>query len=237
MVDAITDMMSMLGVVVNAGIGFWFIAMALIFVGLGAWFMMNRRYPKVKFLIEKGGVMGKYNRRLDGKLIMEDNIMSILLNKHPLAESIDDFNRIYFMADGWRYFAFEENGALIPGIITRNDARGKVVIEPEEVRMGRKVAIRYNEAKKFATEQVKAQEPIGLALIIALPTALIVCMFVLGMYLAQDSLVKSVQSAMGDAKEMAYYSNATIGQLNIMMAKNGITGIKKYNATGGSGGS
>lgn len=232
MADVFADALGPLAGILNLGVGFWFIAFSLVMVGIGAWIIFNRRYPTQLFMLDKNGVVSFSTFRLDGNLILPNNMLTILLSRPALSESLTDFERVYVMGKGWVYEAWYENGALLPLHRRRVKADGEAFVEPEELSQGRKVALRYVEAKKFAQQQVKSSEPLGLALITALPTALVVCMFVIGLYLAVDSLVQNSQKAAQTNMETMKLANATMVQMNLLLEKSGMPKVTFYNASG-----
>ena len=232
MADDLGNMMNMASGFLNLGVGFWIILFCIMAVGLLAFVLFNKRYPKVLFRVNKEGVEMDMVFRLDGDLVLDDNIIAILMNKQEMKENVRDFKRVFVLGKGYVYKAFMLHGTLIPEVSRLSDDESVVYVNPEELRMGQKVYRRYAEGLKFSHEQVKAQEPLGLALIIALPIALVVGVFVLGLYLAQDSLVKNAQTAATINMQTMQLANATFTQMNTILTKQGYTPVTLYNASG-----
>jgi hypothetical protein len=205
-------------------------------VGLIAFVLFNKRYPKVLFRVNKEGVEMDIVFRLDGDMVLDDNILAILMNRQDMKENVRDFKRVFVHKKGFVYKAFMLHGSLIPEVSRLSDDQSVVYVNPEELRMGQKVFRRYAEGIKFSHEQVKAQEPLGLALIIALPIALVVGVFVLGLYLAQDSLVKNATTASQINLQTMQLANATFAQMNQILESKGYTPVTLYNASGERGG-
>jgi hypothetical protein len=232
MADDLTTAWTTIQGFLNVGIGFWIILFCILAVGLAAFVLFNRRYPKCLFRVNKEGVEVDIVFRLDGDLVLDDNILAILMNRQEMKENVRDFKRVFVPRKGFVYKAYMLHGSLIPEVSRLSDDQSVVYVNPEELRMGQKVFRRYAEGLKFSHEQVKAQEPLGLALIIALPIALVVGIFVLGLYLAQDSLIKSATTAGQLNLQTMQLANATFSQMNQILLEKGYTPVVMYNASG-----
>jgi hypothetical protein len=235
MADDLGNVWAMVQGFLNMGIGFWIILFCIMAVGLIAFVLFNKRYPKVLFRVNKEGVEMDMMFRLDGDLVLDDNIIAILMNRQEMKENVKDFRRVFVAGKGFVYKAFMLHGTLIPEVSRLSDDKTVVYVNPEELRLGQKVFRRYAEGIKFSQEQIKAQEPLGLALIIALPIALVVGVFVLGLYLAQDSLVKNATTASQINLETMKLANATFSQMNQILMSKGYTPVTFYNASGEGG--
>lgn len=183
-------------------------AMALISFALMK--LLDGKFPKLKFMVFEGNNVKFLIQRLDGNKVVPDDLLGLIMHKNLLGEDIRRFKRSFFIGFSAEpiYLASLVNKILIPleykDHIKESEVKklaGHPIILPEEITNGALLGQRYRELLK-ATEQVsKAQEPLILSIVSVLPIAIVIGIFLLGIWLSAgsitDMLTKSADHTSG----------------------------------------
>ncbi len=168
------------------GFNIWLVisvAMVILLFGFYYALVLNKKFPKVTFLVFDGNVSYFLDKRLMGRKIVDDNIISILLEGDRLiGENINDFESIYWEGKKRVYLAFAKNKILIP--LRKQDEN----LDIEELGKAREIATRYVNTIDESHKQVDKQNPVMLTLLSVMPLAVIIILFGIMTYLIINSV-------------------------------------------------
>jgi hypothetical protein len=211
---------------------------------VAALYVYSSRYPQRKFLVDENGIFKWITYRLDGNMVLDDNLLAILFRKQKLKEDITTFPRRFFQGLGNVYMANMTNGVLTPMTVsydrltpTAYNERGEITdvkrmptINPTEIWDGKQVAMRFIENEEFASTQTKKLEPITASLLMSLPIVIILLVVIGGSYLMFDQTMK-----MATTIAAIQHENAVLVSQNIDLLLNVTrTGGNPAVLTGGS---
>lgn len=191
-------------------------------IGFALLKLMDGKYPKKKFMVFEGSVVRFVDQRLDGYKIVPDDLLSIIFKKNQLGEDIRKFQmlqliqglseEIYLAEMVAKILVPLRHMVAIPPELA-DELKGKPLIIPEEVVNGALLGQRYRELLKSNEEITKAQEPMILAIVSILPVAVIIGIFLLGIWLSAGSITDMLSKASHNTLDLINAQNTFVTNL------------------------
>lgn len=150
-------------------------------------FILDRRFPNVKFRIYEGNRTYQLTQRVIGDKIIDGGLIAILINGNKLiGEDLKTFDYVYeenrFGAPSKVYLATYRNKILVP------IKKSEMTLEISPLASAREIAIRYVNLIDNVEKQLDKSNPIINALISAVPNSLPVLFGGIIMYLILTSV-------------------------------------------------
>lgn len=212
---------------------------ALLLIGalwLAINFFIDKRYPKVTFMIHKGNTIWMQVFRSDNGIIIEGDFMQLLMQKGRKHEDLKYFQSLYLMQGmGGRkvYLACDVNQMLLPMYVEYDrivDGKPKPYIKPEDVISAQRISARQYDSIRYVETQAASQNSFFTQLMAVVPYALIALIFVGSFWLVammQQKTLSDTTAQLVTANE--YLVKATALQQGLDPAT--IPGIPGYNAS------
>lgn len=196
---------------------------------LFAYFIVDKRYPKVNFVCIEGNRMTFIQRRLMNEMVVLNDLIKILLyGNNFIGFKISEFNYVYF-GNQRKYVATRKGNDLIPLSITSE------TIEILEIGTGREIAMRYINAIDSVDKNMDKQNPLILAVLSVLPISIILLLTCVGTYLIiNDALPKLLEvnsQLSNDNVRMAELNSQITITLDEIIKKVGLNSTTETNQT------